>query len=147
MRRKLIPLRLNQHFGFGIAHCAGPRIAFAACCTATTMRGCVPQRHMLPCNDCAISAADGVGFFCSSATLLMIMPEVQYAHWKAPASRNASCTGCSAPSFSSPSMVVMDFPAASPTGNKHERLGVPSTSTVHAPHCPSPQPYLLPVSP
>src|SRR4029450_6186913 len=28
-----------------------------------------------------------------------------------------------------------------------ERVAWPSTSTVHAPHCPSPQPYLLPVRP
>ena len=27
----------------------------------------------------------------------------------------------------------------------HERRAIPSTHTVHAPHCPSPQPYLLPV--
>src|SRR5271157_4288914 len=41
-------------------------------------------------------------------------------------------------------MVVIGFRAASPTGVMQERRGDPPTKTVQAPHCPSPQPYLLP---
>src|SRR2546423_5982027 len=40
----------------------------------------------------------------------------------------------------------MRFPAHSATEVTHERLALPSISTVHAPHSPSPQPYLQPVS-
>ncbi len=42
-------------------------------------------------------------------------------------------------------MVVIALPASVPGAATHERTARPSTSTVHAPHCPSPQPYLLPV--
>src|ERR1700752_4799528 len=44
-------------------------------------------------------------------------------------------------------MVMMDFPAASLTESWHERRGVPFRSMVQAPHCPSPQPYFVPVRP
>ena len=47
----------------------------------------------------------------------MIIPEVQYAHWNAPASRNACCTGCKRPSFSKPSIVVIGRFAAALNGN------------------------------
>src|SRR5713226_7874547 len=43
-------------------------------------------------------------------------------------------------------MVVISFPAAELTCILHERTGEPSISTVQAPHWPSPQPYLVPVS-
>src|SRR6266566_4113745 len=43
-------------------------------------------------------------------------------------------------------MVVIFFPAAELTCILHERTGEPSISTVQAPHWPSPQPYLVPVS-
>src|SRR5262249_48219695 len=35
--------------------------------------------------------------------------------------------------------------ATLPTGVTHERVCCPSISTVHAPHCDSPQPYFVPV--
>src|SRR5216683_4331383 len=111
------------------------------------MRGCVPQRHKLPCKYCTISAGLGLAFVCSRPTLLMIIPVVQKAHWNAPASRNACCTGCNRPSFSRPSIVTTGFPTAALAGIWHERRGAPPIRTVHAPHCPSPQPYLLPVKP
>src|SRR5258705_6793497 len=44
-------------------------------------------------------------------------------------------------------MVRMDFPATSLTESWQERRGVPFSRTVQAPHCPSPQPYLVPVRP
>src|SRR5207244_7506404 len=40
----------------------------------------------------------------------------------------------------------MFFPATCDTGVEHERTGLPSTWTVHAPHSPAPQPNFVPVS-
>src|SRR5215471_13155552 len=58
---------------------------------------------------------------------------------------NAACTGWGFSGVPSPSMVVMRTFAAAETGIVQERAGAPSTSTVHAPHCPRPQPNLGPV--
>jgi hypothetical protein len=44
-------------------------------------------------------------------------------------------------------MVVIFFPEAAETGNEHDLTGAPSMSTVHEPHCATPQPYLVPVKP
>ena len=46
-----------------------------------------------------------------------------------------------------PSMVVMSRPAASAASIMQEAAGRPSTSTVHAPHCPVLHPSFVPVSP
>src|SRR5690349_8043074 len=43
-------------------------------------------------------------------------------------------------------MVVISFPAAAESGSTHERTALPSTCTVHAPHCAAPQPNFVPVS-
>src|SRR5262245_49032377 len=51
------------------------------------------------------------------------------------------------PLVASPSIVVMRLPTAAATGNTHERTALPSTCTVQAPHCATPQPYLAPVRP
>ena len=42
-------------------------------------------------------------------------------------------------------MVVISAPAARDTGKRQERVGVPFTCTVHAPHCPMPQPNFVPL--
>src|SRR6185295_6998299 len=44
-------------------------------------------------------------------------------------------------------MVVICLPSAAATGRMHERTALPSTCTVQAPHCATPQPYLVPVRP
>src|SRR5262249_30327740 len=44
-------------------------------------------------------------------------------------------------------MVVICLPSAALTGSMQERTALPSTCTVHAPHCAMPQPYLVPVRP
>ena len=44
-------------------------------------------------------------------------------------------------------MVVIFLPAAALTGIAQERTGAPSTCTVQAPHCATPQPYFVPVRP
>jgi hypothetical protein len=47
-------------------------------------------------------------------------------------------------SVPSRSSVVTSFPSIEPTGVAQERLAAPLTSTVQAPHCVKPQPYLAP---
>jgi len=44
-------------------------------------------------------------------------------------------------------MVVIFFAPTDATGVWHDRRASPSKCTVHAPHNPMPQPYLVPVSP
>ena len=44
-------------------------------------------------------------------------------------------------------MVVIFLPSAALTGTTQERTGSPSMCTVQAPHCATPQPYLVPVRP
>src|SRR3989442_13463618 len=44
-------------------------------------------------------------------------------------------------------MVVIFLPTTSETGVLQERIGLPSTWTVHAPHCAMPQPNFVPVMP
>src|SRR5215470_9483749 len=59
---------------------------------------------------------------------------------------NARCSGCSRSSVPSPSMVVMRLPETLATVATHERIGLPSARTVHAPHCARPQPNFGPFS-
>src|ERR1041385_6828719 len=92
-----------------------------------------------------ISSSDGFEFFSKRAYPASTIPEVQYPHCKAPAERNASWTGCNRPFCSRLSIVGIRFVPTLPTAVKHERVGTPSSRTVQAPHCPSPQPYLDPV--
>src|SRR2546430_9685105 len=44
-------------------------------------------------------------------------------------------------------MVVIFLPSTALMGSEHERIALPSTCTVHAPHCAMPQPYFVPVRP
>jgi hypothetical protein len=44
-------------------------------------------------------------------------------------------------------MVVIFLPSTALSGTEHERMAIPSTWTVQAPHWAMPQPYLVPVSP
>lgn len=100
---------------------------------------------MFPFSPSRISFTVGLGFLFNSPTEAMIMPEVQNPHWKAELSRNACCTRWSVGPFERPSMVCTGRFSTSPTWVMQERVGWPSTSTVQAPHCPSPHPYLVPV--
>ena len=75
----------------------------------------------------------------------MIIPDVQYPHCIAPTSRNASCTGCRLISGGQPfdgRDLLLNHCSDSVM---QDRCAFPSIKTVQAPHCPSPQPYLLPV--
>src|SRR3954465_6890732 len=71
----------------------------------------------------------------------MIMPGVQMPHCAPPCSTKARCNGCRP---ASPSIVVTRVPPTCITGTRHEFTGTPSTSTVQAPHSPSPQPSFVP---
>src|SRR5579871_2347434 len=53
--------------------------------------------------------------------------------------------GCNLPSRPRPSMVVMCLPEIVPTSRTQVRMAAPSSNTLQAPHCDSPQPYFVPV--
>src|SRR2546429_728480 len=48
---KFVALRLDKEFSFDVIHRPCSRIILAAWQTASMMRGCVPQRHTLPCKN------------------------------------------------------------------------------------------------
>src|SRR6266542_2444396 len=60
---------------------------------------------------------------------------------------NACCNGCGLAGVPSPSRVTTFLPTAEDTGTEHERTALPSTSTVHEPHWPRPQPKSGPCNP
>ena len=75
-------------------------------------------------------------------------PGMQNPHWAAPVSRNACWSGASAPSPAArPSTVVTRAPSASIASTRHESTLRPSSRTVQAPHSPTRQHSLVPVSP
>src|SRR5581483_7061137 len=96
---------------------------------ASSILGYAPQRQMLPAIACLISSLDGSGVLDTSATALTIWPGVQKPHCRASVRTKASTSGWSR----SPSIVVTSEPSTVCTSVMHERTGVPSTSTVHAP--------------
>ena len=63
------------------------------------------------------------------------MPGVQNPHWLAPVAQKASAQACRR-SGSRPARVVIWRPATRRAGVTQETRAAPSTSTVHAPHCP-----------
>jgi hypothetical protein len=75
---KFKPFRFQTAFEIKIlTHCFDSFMTFAALCIASTMRGWVPQRQMLPSIERAISAADESRLAFNSETAVMIIPEVQ----------------------------------------------------------------------
>src|SRR6202163_1364236 len=60
---------------------------------------------------------------------------------------NAVCSGCNRPGPPRPSSVTIFLPPMVATGITLERIALPSTSTVHAPHWPRPQPKRGPCRP
>src|SRR5882724_4801375 len=101
---------------------------------------------MLPLIAASMLASVGAGLAARSAAADMICPDWQYPHCTTSSSAQARCRGWS-PRADSPSMVVTFFPSAAESGVQQERLGAPSRWTVQAPHCATPQPYLVPVRP
>src|ERR1700704_1534250 len=92
-----------------------------------------------------MAASSGDWFSARSAAAARVWPGWQYPHWttlpQCHASRIASMTGPEAPST-----VVTALPTAVPAGVWHDLVFRPSISTVHAAHCPIPQPYFGPCS-
>src|SRR6185436_15029205 len=88
-------------------------------------------------------ASVGLGFFARSAEAAMIWPAWQYPHCGTSSSIHARCTGCD-PLGDSPSIVVTAAFPTLETGVWQDRVATPLSCTVHAPHCATPQPYLVP---
>src|SRR6266853_1423815 len=100
------------------------------------MFGYAAHRQILPLIHSAISASSPAWPSSSSFTADMIWPGVQYPHWNASCSTNASCTGCSPPSAARPSIVVTSRPSQVTASVRHASTRLPSTRTVHAPQQP-----------
>src|ERR1700755_2690663 len=92
-----------------------------------------------------ICCSVGFGVFESRAVATKIWPDWHQPHCTTSSSLHAACTALPA-LVSSPSMVVICLPSRLAAGVTHARVGLPSTSTVHAPHAATPQPNLVPVS-
>src|SRR3569623_967480 len=103
----------------------------------------MPQRQMLVIS-ARISSSLGCGFAFNNAAAAITMPGMQNPHWLTFSARNAAWIGWLR-SCDSPSIVVTKAPSIDPIETKQDFLGLPSISTMHAPHCPVPQPYLVPV--
>ena len=93
------------------------------------------------------SSSDGSGFRSISAAPTSIIPGVQNPHCRPCSSLNAAWIGCSSPFVLSPSTVVIERPSACTASIVHDFIGVPSSSTVHAPQLVVSQPMWVPVSP
>src|SRR5262249_26756525 len=113
----------------------------AARITALTMRAWVPQRHRLLASASLTCASVGFLVLARNAADSMIMPLMQYPHCTACSSMKARCTGCRRSDVPRPSSVTTFCCAVrEESGVTHERTALPSTWTVQAPHCASPQP-------
>src|SRR6516164_1576753 len=97
------------------------------------------QRHNVLAMVSLICVFVGLGFLSSSALAVMICPFWQNPHCGTCSSIHACCTGCSLPFLAMPSSVVISLLTLE-TCVMHERVATPLMITVHAPHCPSPQP-------
>ena len=94
------------------------------------------------------SSSVGVGFSSRPAVMVVRKPGVQKPHCSPWHSANACCTGPSEPSaLVRPSTVVISQSTADTANIRHDRIGRPSTSTVHAPQTPCSQPTWVPVRP
>jgi hypothetical protein len=101
------------------------------------------QRQTLPEIASTISSRVGSGLRASRASVVRIMPDVQNPHWVAKSSRNAAWTSSSSPSGdATPSSVLTFAPATVSTATRQLSVGRPSSSTVHEPQLPVPQPRL-----
>src|SRR3972149_3978691 len=74
------------------------------------------------------------------------MPEVQNPHCTAHFSTKSRCKGLRPSTVASPSMVVTARPSNSTAKSRQAFIETPSTRMVQAPHSPSSQPRLVPVS-
>src|SRR5438093_12967406 len=68
-------------------------IISAARWTARRIRGYVPQRQMLPVSASSMSSSVGLGISLSSTAALIICPDWQYPHCRAPIATQPSSSG------------------------------------------------------
>src|SRR4051812_5995635 len=111
--------------------------------TASSIFGYAPQRHRLPDIACLTSSEVGSGRTSMSAAAETIWPGVQKPHWSASARTNESTSGWPR----RPSIVVTSRSPTVWTSVMQESTGTPSSCTVQAPQCPSPQAIFVPVRP
>src|SRR4030095_11130930 len=88
--------------------------------------------------------------------MLQMNPGVQYPHREPPRTAISCCTGCSSPGSPSPSAVTISWPSSEAIGTRQALIATHSVEvlrpgrairTEQAPHSPSAQPSLQPVSP
>ena len=113
---------------------------------ARSMRVCVKQRQMTPDMACWICASLARGLRSSSALAVRTTPLRQKPHCAACSSMKAFCSGCGCSMVPMPASVVTSFCPTALTGVMQERIAWPFMMTVQAPHWPSPQPSLGPLS-
>src|SRR5216683_7575775 len=102
---------------------------------------------MLPDIASSMSASVGCGLLASSAEADMIWPDWQYPHCTT--SRSSQAFWILAPAAVAPIasiVVIAEVPTLS-TEVTQERVGAPSTCTVHAPQSAIPHPNFVPVIP
>src|SRR3954468_7943561 len=97
------------------------------------------QRQSVAFMPSRICASVGFGFLSSSALAVMIWPFWQKPHCGTCSSIQACCIGCSFPFCERPSSVVTSV-LTFDTGVMHDLVATPLMITVHALHCPRPQP-------
>src|ERR1700761_9198933 len=88
----------------------------------------------------------GWGFLLRRAAAARIWPLWQEPHWGSCSVIHAFCTGWEL-SGDSPSIVVMGWLVTADAGMEQERMGLPLSRTVQAPHWAIPQPNFVPVRP
>src|SRR5712664_4916328 len=94
-----------------------------------------------------MSASVGLGFFLSSAVAAMICPDWQYPHCGTASAAQAFCTGLELVAESPSIVTILSVGLTVLTGTEQERRTSPLMCTEQAPHCATPQPYLVPVRP
>src|SRR4029077_6009204 len=100
---------------------------------------------MLPLIALSMSASAGFGLDFSSAVADMICPDWQYPHCGTSSVTQAAWIFLPSDVLPIASIVVTFLPATVDTGAMQERIAVPSTWTVQAPHSAMPQPNFVPV--
>ena len=113
---------------------------FAARRTAAKIPTWLPHRHTRLWNAFLISASRGIRILSSSVLAVITQPFRQYPHWKACSSMNAFCTGWDFRVVPAPRALRFPCPPLAIPPVRHDRTARFPPCTVHAPHCPSPQP-------
>src|SRR6185312_15090306 len=103
------------------------------------------HRQMLPFMALSMSASVGRGILARSADADISWPAWQYPHCGTSSSSHARCSLVE-PSGDNPSIVVTSAFVSDDARRWHERVATPLMCTVHAPHCPTPQPNFVPLS-